>query len=109
MGHSIQVGLIGAGAMGRVHAEILKEDAGARQAMLKLGPALCAEIKMNRGELENPPWTADAAVTGGFLFETPVHVFDLAQWLFGPAREVYARGGQKIYPQEDTFSVLLTF
>jgi myo-inositol 2-dehydrogenase/D-chiro-inositol 1-dehydrogenase len=82
---------------------------GAREAMVKLGPALCAEIKMNRGELEKPPWTADAGVTGGFLFETPVHMLDMAQWLFGPLREVYARGGQRVYQQEDTFSVLMSF
>jgi len=82
---------------------------GARGALARLGTALCAEIKMNRGELEKPPWTADPGVTGGFLYETPVHVLDLSQWLFGPVREVYARGGQHVYPQEDTFSVLISF
>jgi len=82
---------------------------GAHGALAKLGTALCAEIKMNRGELEKPPWTADPGVTGGFLYETPVHVLDLSQWLFGPVREVYARGGQHVYPQEDTFSVLMSF
>ncbi len=82
---------------------------GARQALPKLGPVLCAEIKMNRGELEKPVWTGDAKVTGGFLFETPVHMLDMAQWMFGPLREVYARGGQRVYEQEDTFSVMLSF
>jgi predicted dehydrogenase len=29
-----------------------------------------AHIKMNRGELQNPEWTGDTDVTGGFLYET---------------------------------------
>ncbi len=82
---------------------------GARKAMFDEGPVLCAEIKMNRGELEQPPWTADAAVTGGFLYETPIHVLDMGNWLFGPLQEVYARGGRRVYPQEDTFSAVLTY
>jgi myo-inositol 2-dehydrogenase/D-chiro-inositol 1-dehydrogenase len=83
--------------------------AGAREEMQKAGPALCAEIKMNRGELEKPAWTADAGVTGGFLYETPIHVLDLANWFLGPLREVYARGGRRVYPQDDTFSALLIY
>src|SRR5204863_9324751 len=34
---------------------------------------------------------------------------DMSQWLFGPLREVYVRGGQRVYQQEDTFSALLSF
>ena len=81
----------------------------ARKALAAAGPVLCAEIKMNRGELENPPWTADAGVTGGFLYETPIHVLDMANWLFGPLQEVYALGAQRVYPQLDTFSAVLTY
>ena len=36
--------------------------------LLEASPAHCAHIKMNRGELLNPVWVGDAAVTGGFLF-----------------------------------------
>ncbi len=70
---------------------------------------LAAQIKMNRGELEVPPWTADASVTGGFLFETPVHVIDLGNYLFGPLATVYARATRKIYPQEDSFAAVLSY
>ncbi len=82
---------------------------GARQALAARGPALSAEIKMNRGELENPPWTADASVTGGFLYETPIHVLDLGNWLFGPLTAVYALGAPRVYQQVDTFSAALTY
>jgi len=82
---------------------------GAHQAMTAAGKVLCAELKMNRGELENPPWTADAGVTGGFLYETPIHILDMGNWLFGPLQEVYAAGGQHVYPQQDTFSALLFY
>ena len=33
-----------------------------------------AHVKMNRGELINPPWVGDKAVTGGFLYETTIHM-----------------------------------
>src|SRR5260370_19708246 len=36
-----------------------------------------AHIKMNRGELLKPAWTADQAVTGRLLFETPIRKFDI--------------------------------
>jgi len=83
--------------------------ARARESIQSDGPALAAEIKMNRGELENPPWTSDATVTGGFLFETPVHVIDMALHLFGPLASVYARAASRIYPQEDSFAAVLSF
>lgn len=81
----------------------------AREAIQGDSPALAAEIKMNRGELENPPWTADDSVTGGFLYETPVHVIDMALHLFGPLAAVYARATRRIYPQEDSFAAVLSF
>ena len=81
----------------------------ARTALAAGSPAFCAELKMNRGELENPPWTADAGVTGGFLYETPIHILDLGNWLFGPLQEVYVAGGQRVYAQEDTFSAVLHY
>jgi myo-inositol 2-dehydrogenase/D-chiro-inositol 1-dehydrogenase len=67
-----------------------------------------AHMKMNRGELRQPPWVADPAQTGGFLYETPVHLLDLACWLFGPAREVVCRA-RSCSDQLDDFAMLLTF
>ncbi len=72
-------------------------------------PALAAHFKMNRGELENPPWTADDSVTGGYLFETPIHIFDMARFLLGECVEVVARAETLVYGTLDTFSALLRF
>jgi myo-inositol 2-dehydrogenase/D-chiro-inositol 1-dehydrogenase len=79
------------------------------KAVLEDMPALAGEFKMNRGELESPPWTADDAVTGGYLFETPIHIFDMAQFLMGECVEVTARAEKLVYPTLDTFTALLHF
>ncbi len=71
--------------------------------------ALSAHFKMNRGELENPPWTADDSVTGGYLFETPIHIFDMARFLLGEVVEVTARAEKLVYGTLDTVSALLRF
>ena len=68
-----------------------------------------ANIKMNRGELSQPSWVADASLTGGFLYETPIHILDLACWLFGPVREVICRARQVAANHLDDFAMLLTF
>jgi myo-inositol 2-dehydrogenase/D-chiro-inositol 1-dehydrogenase len=68
-----------------------------------------AHVKMNRGQLLQPPWVADESLTGGFLFETAIHVLDLMMWLFGPATEIVCRAAQTCAPQLDDFAMLLTF
>ena len=74
----------------------------------RLVPRL-AQMKHNRGELQQPPWTGDATVTGGFLYETPVHLFDMARFLFGEVREVAGVARQSAYDELDGFALLLTF
>jgi myo-inositol 2-dehydrogenase / D-chiro-inositol 1-dehydrogenase len=68
-----------------------------------------AHIKMNRGELLNPVWTGDASVTGGFLYETPIHMFDMMRFLFGEVESLQALGSKHEYSETDDFSVLLKF
>jgi len=68
-----------------------------------------AHIKMNRGELLKPVWTGDPTVTGGFLFETTIHMFDMARFLFGEVESLVAIGSTHEYPEVDDFSVLLKF
>lgn len=68
-----------------------------------------AHIKMNRGELQNPGWTSDVSVTGGFLYETTIHMFDMARFQFGEVSEIIATGSQQTYNEIDNFSVLLKF
>jgi myo-inositol 2-dehydrogenase / D-chiro-inositol 1-dehydrogenase len=54
-------------------------------------PPHTAHIKMNRGELLKPAWTGDDSVTGGFLYETPIHMFDMMRFQFGEIATLDAR------------------
>jgi myo-inositol 2-dehydrogenase/D-chiro-inositol 1-dehydrogenase len=68
-----------------------------------------AHVKMNRGELLKPEWTGDPEVTGGFLYETPIHMFDIMRFLFGEIETLHALGSTHEYNEIDDFSVLLKF
>lgn len=70
---------------------------------------LLAQMKHNRGELKQPPWTSDPKVTGGYLFETPVHLFDMGRFLFGEVQEIQGWARQSVYQELDGFVVLLRF
>ncbi len=68
-----------------------------------------AHIKMNRGELKNPPWSGDPNITGGFLYETTIHLFDMIRFQFGEIAEFVAYGSQHEYPELDEFSIIFKF
>ncbi|HEY0321304.1 MAG TPA: Gfo/Idh/MocA family oxidoreductase [Pyrinomonadaceae bacterium] len=68
-----------------------------------------SHIKMNRGELINPAWVSEPDVTGGFLYETTIHMFDMVRFLFGEVCELTATGSSHEYAEVDDFSVLLSF
>ncbi len=70
---------------------------------------LAAQLKHNRGELKQPPWTADPTVTGGYLYETPVHLFDMSRFLFGNAAVIQGWARQSVYAEPDGFTMLLRF
>jgi myo-inositol 2-dehydrogenase/D-chiro-inositol 1-dehydrogenase len=70
---------------------------------------LSVHAKMNRGELVNPPWVWNARLTGGFLYETPVHMFDLMTYFFGPVESVHVAARAHQHDELDDFSILLTF
>jgi myo-inositol 2-dehydrogenase / D-chiro-inositol 1-dehydrogenase len=68
-----------------------------------------AHVKMNRGELLNPEWTGDPKITGGFLFETTIHMFDMMRFLFGEVADIQAIGSTHEYAEVDDFSMLFRF
>lgn len=68
-----------------------------------------AHIKMNRGELLNPVWTGDPNITGGFLYETTIHLFDMMRFQFGEISELVAYGSRHEYPEIDEFSIIFKF
>ena len=80
-----------------------------KQLIEASGPPHSAHIKMNRGELINPAWVGDPEVTGGFLFETTIHMFDMMRFLFGEVASLDAAGSSHEYPEVDDFSALLRF
>ena len=91
----------------RRYALVYKELAS-RIASGALIPA-SALLKLNRGELQRPAWTGDASISGGFLYETPIHMLDLARHLFGDPVDVIVRARATVYDPLDDFSMLLTF
>ncbi len=70
---------------------------------------LSVHAKMNRGELVNPPWVWNAKLTGGFLYETPVHMFDLMTFFFGKVAWVEVAARAHEHHELDDFSILLSF
>jgi myo-inositol 2-dehydrogenase/D-chiro-inositol 1-dehydrogenase len=82
----------------------------ALKGMLSGGsPPHSAHVKMNRGELISPGWVGDPEVTGGFLYETTIHMFDLMRFLFGEVAHLQALASSHEYPEADDFSALLGF
>lgn len=70
---------------------------------------LAAQMKHNRGELQQPAWTSDPSITGGYLYETPVHLLDMGRHLFGDAEVVQGWARQSVYTEPDGFVLLLRF
>lgn len=70
---------------------------------------LSVHAKMNRGELVNPSWVWNARLTGGFLYETPVHMFDLMTFFFGKVEWVQVAARAHEHDELDDFSILLGF
>jgi myo-inositol 2-dehydrogenase/D-chiro-inositol 1-dehydrogenase len=68
-----------------------------------------AHVKMNRGELLHPEWVGDPKITGGFLYETTIHMFDMLRFLFGEVKSLQAIGSEHEYAEIDDFSVLMVF
>ncbi len=77
--------------------------------LLSIDNVHSAHIKMNRGELLNPIWTGDTNVTGGFLYETTIHLFDMLRFQFGEIAELVAYGSQHEYTEIDEFSIIFKF
>lgn len=71
-------------------------------------PYLC-HIKMNRGELIEPAWLGNAAMTGGFLYETPIHVLDVIRFLVGDIKKVRVFAEKNVYGEFDDFAMILNF
>ena len=65
--------------------------------------------KQNDGDWLNPPWITDMSLTGGFLYESSVHLLDVLRWLIGDVVSVQARAKSNVYDVLNDFAILLTF
>ena len=81
----------------------------AKQHILEGFVPTSANVKMNRGELQNPPWVSNTRLTGGFLYESTLHLLDMVRWLMGEMVEVTCRARASVYSELDDFTMLLTF
>jgi myo-inositol 2-dehydrogenase / D-chiro-inositol 1-dehydrogenase len=68
-----------------------------------------ANAKQNDGDWYNPPWITDLSLTGGFLYESTVHLLDMLRWLMGEVVSVQARAKANVYDVLNDFAILLTF
>ena len=68
-----------------------------------------ANAKQNDGDWLNPPWITNLELTGGFLYESSVHLLDMLRWLMGPVVAVNARAQSRVYNLPCDFAILLTF
>ncbi|HNS52966.1 MAG TPA: Gfo/Idh/MocA family oxidoreductase [Anaerolineae bacterium] len=68
-----------------------------------------ANAKQNDGDWLNPPWITDLTLTGGFLYESTVHLLDMLRWLMGEVVSVQARARANVYDVLNDFAILLAF
>jgi len=74
----------------------------------KLKPYV-VDIKMVRGEMERPPWTKLIEVSGGFLYDSMIHMLDLSRWILGMPETIRCIARRNIYPHFDGFITLIEF
>lgn len=66
-----------------------------------------ASVKISDGDMLSPGWFANPAITGGYLYDTAVHLVDMVAWLIGPIESVAALGRQSCYPDRDDIVMLM--
>jgi myo-inositol 2-dehydrogenase/D-chiro-inositol 1-dehydrogenase len=60
-----------------------------------------ASVKINDGDMLTPSWYTNTTISGGFMYDTAVHLFDMIAWLVGPVERVAAVGRKSCYPDYD--------
>ena len=66
-------------------------------------------MKMNDGDMRTPAWFSDPKISGGFMYDTAIHLLDLGRWLLGPVQEVRCLARSSCYPDQDDAVMLLRF
>jgi len=66
-----------------------------------------ASVKINDGDMLTPTWYTNVTISGGFMYDTAVHLVDMIAWLIGPITAVSAIGRRSCYPDYDDIALLL--
>lgn len=66
-----------------------------------------ANVKITDGDMLTPSWYTNVSLTGGFMYDTAVHLVDMVAWLLGPITTVAAFGRRSCYPDYDDIAMLL--
>lgn len=66
-----------------------------------------AHVKMNRGELQHPSWVGTTSLTGGFLYESTIHLLDMCRYLLGEIAAVICHARTTAYQEPDGFAAIL--
>ncbi len=81
-----------------------------KEIIEKRQPPPLVLVKMNRGGLKNPCWVSDPKISGGFLYETAIHVLDIVRFFFGEVEKVSCLAKSNVYSNQlDDFIITLTF
>ncbi len=64
-------------------------------------------IKMNDGDMRTPVWSSNPAISGGLLYDTGVHLLDMARWILGQIDEVRCLARSSCYADLDDAVALL--
>ncbi len=83
--------------------------AGAREILTGGVTVFSCTIKMNDGDMRTPAWFTDPTMSGGFMYDTAIHLLDMARWLLGPVRDVRCLARSSCYPDQDDVIALLRF
>ena len=66
-----------------------------------------ANVTINDGDMLTPSWYTNVEISGGFMYDTAVHLVDMVAWLVGPVERVTAFGRRSCYPDYDDIAMLL--
>jgi len=83
--------------------------AGVRELLAGGAKVFSGTMKMNDGDMRTPAWFSDPKISGGFMYDTGIHLLDLVRWLLGPIQEVRCLTRSSCYPDQDDAVMLLRF
>ncbi len=83
--------------------------AGMREVLAGGVTIFSGTMKMNDGDMRTPSWFSDRTVSGGFMYDTGIHLFDMARWQLGPVQTAHCLARSSCYPDQDDAVIILNF